>query len=108
MNEKTGAAEQSTSDRPGAPGRASQRKWSQEDEQDLQEGGSPAWQGEEDEQNHRGRKAWEVPESGRGPAPSSLDLLAAGRALGCLPRWRGVRSAGPEELEVAGEGEMAG
>lgn len=45
------------------------------------------WQGEEVRQNHRGREAWVAPKAGRVPAPASLDLPTAGRALGCLPRW---------------------
>lgn len=61
------------------------------------------WQEEEDRQNHRGREAWVVPKAGGVPAPSSLDLPTAGRALGCLPRWREARSEGPEELRVGGK-----
>lgn len=34
-----------------------------------------SWQGEEDEQNHISTKTWVVPEAGRVPAPSLLDLL---------------------------------
>lgn len=82
---KAGAAEDREEDDLGPSGRASQRRWSWswENAQDLQEGGLQ--QGEEDEQDHRGRKAWVVPEAGRGPAPSSLDLPAAGGLLAASP-----------------------
>ena len=38
MSEKTGAAEQKGEDHLGLLGRAPQRRWSWEDEQDLQKG----------------------------------------------------------------------